>query len=97
VAVAQGGGIYVWQVPSLTISLSTEVVSTQGHGKPSTSTNKIAVISWPTNLAAFTLQQNSDLTTANWTTVTNAPVVTNGQTQVTLPAVNAGFYRLKIP
>jgi hypothetical protein len=48
----------------------------------------------------FALQQNFDLTTTNWTNVTNTPVLnlTNLQNQVTLPlpASNA-FFRLKSP
>ncbi len=56
------------------------------------------VLSWPVPPADFVLQRNSNLTTTNWTTVTNTPVITNGLNQVTLslPATNQ-FYRLKYP
>jgi hypothetical protein len=46
------------------------------------------------------LQQNSDLTTTNWTVMTNAPVLnlTNLQNQVILsPSGSNAFYRLKTP
>ena len=42
-----------------------------------------------------TLQVNSNLGTTNWVNVTNAPVVTNGMYQVTVPARSGDeFYRL---
>jgi hypothetical protein len=43
------------------------------------------------------LEQNSDLTTTNWTDVTNVPVLnfTNLQDEVTLPLLASNcFYRL---
>jgi hypothetical protein len=41
------------------------------------------------------LQQNSDLTTANWLDVTNIDTVVNGQHQVVVPSdVTSMFYRL---
>jgi len=44
------------------------------------------------------LQQNSDLTTTNWLTVTNTPTVTNGQNQAILaPPGGSEFYRLEYP
>ena len=43
------------------------------------------------------MQQNSDLTTANWTTVTNVPVMVGNQNQVTIsPATGRNFYRLAL-
>jgi hypothetical protein len=47
---------------------------------------------------SFGLQQNSDLTTTNWTGVTNLPVLnlTNLHNQVVLPpAAGNSFFRLK--
>jgi probable HAF family extracellular repeat protein len=58
--------------------------------------NSSLVVSWPTNKLTFNLFQNSDLSTTNWTVVTNTPTVTNGQNQVVIPSPLAGncFYRL---
>ncbi len=54
------------------------------------------VLSWPTNTAGFTLEQNPDLTTTNWVPVTNAVVMMNGMNQVTLSVTNDNlFFRLK--
>ena len=55
------------------------------------------VLSWPTNATGFGLEQNPDLTTTDWVTVTNAPTLTNGNRQVRLSATNVGylFFRLK--
>jgi hypothetical protein len=57
-------------------------------------------LSWIVPSANFVLQQNSDLSTTNWTDVTNMPVLnlTNLQNQVMQP-LSAGnnFYRLKTP
>jgi hypothetical protein len=58
------------------------------------------VLSWIVPSMNFVLQQNSDLTTTNWTVVTNAPVLnlTNLQNQVILsPSGSNAFYRLKTP
>jgi hypothetical protein len=55
-------------------------------------------ISWPSPPGNFVLQQNSDLTTTNWLTVTNTPTMTNFQNQVILSPTNGKqFYRLKYP
>jgi hypothetical protein len=63
------------------------------------SSNNLA-FSWVVPSTNFVLQQNSDLTTTNWTDLINAPVLnlTNLQNQVSLP-LSAGnaFYRLKTP
>jgi photosystem II stability/assembly factor-like uncharacterized protein len=64
---------------------------------PSSSNLAVAWIIPSTN---FVLQQNSDLTTTNWTDVTNTPVLnfTNLQNEVTLPLTGSNaFYRLKTP
>jgi hypothetical protein len=48
----------------------------------------------------FALQQNADLSTANWTVVTNTAVLnlTNLQNQVSLPLPSGNaFYQLKTP
>jgi hypothetical protein len=64
---------------------------------PSSSNLAVAWIIPSTN---FVLQQNSDLTTTNWTDVTNPPVLnlTNLQNEVTFPLTGSNaFYRLKTP
>ena len=61
--------------------------------------NKLT-LSWLMPSANFVLQQNSDLITANWTDVTNTPILnlTNLQNQVFLPmSVSNDFYRLATP
>ena len=56
------------------------------------------VLSWASPPGGFELQKNSDLTTTNWLTVTNAPAFTNGQNQVTLSRSNTNqFFRIKYP
>ncbi len=53
------------------------------------------VISWSAPSTGYFLQQNNDLTSANWRLVTNVPVTVNGQNQVTIsPATGNAFYRL---
>ena len=59
------------------------------------------LLSWPGNLAGYTVQENSDLTTTNWTTVTNVPSVinaasvTNSLNQIVVPVGTSNlFYRL---
>ena len=54
-------------------------------------------LSWTVPSTNFVLQQNSDLTTTNWVTLTNTPVLdlTNLQDQVILsPTNSSGFFRL---
>ncbi|HSY17929.1 MAG TPA: hypothetical protein VK815_06315 [Candidatus Acidoferrales bacterium] len=56
------------------------------------------VLSWPSPPAGFVLQQNSDLTGANWVTVTNTPAVSNGWNTVFFsPKGHNYFYRLTYP
>ena len=80
-----GGSFYISQTtPTPTLSLT----SSAGN----------AIISWVIPSLDFTLQQNFDLTTPNWTDVTNAPVLnlTNLQNEVTLPLSSTNtFYRLR--
>jgi hypothetical protein len=60
--------------------------------------NANVVVSWPSPPGSFGLQQNSDLTTTNWITVTNVPVAMNGQNQVVLPSGSSNqFYQLQYP
>lgn len=57
-------------------------------------------LSWVIPSTNFVLQQNFDLTTTDWSNVTNTPVLnlTNLQNQVTLPAPGGNaFFRLNTP
>ena len=55
------------------------------------------IIAWPSSVAGYALQENSDLTTTNWTDVIVAPSVFNGFNRVILPADTPhNFYRLKM-
>ena len=62
-----------------------------------TRTNAV-VLSWPSVSAGFILQQNSDLTTTNWTRV-DLPIGDDGTTQsvIVAPAAGRRFFRLKYP
>jgi hypothetical protein len=60
--------------------------------------NDNLTLSWFVPSTNFVLQQNSDLATANWLTLTNAPMLnlTNLLNEVILsPAAGNGFFRLK--
>ena len=64
-----------------------------------TSGNNLA-LSWLVPSTNFVIQQNLDLTTTNWVTLTNAPVLnlTNLQDEVILsPTGSSGYYRLATP
>jgi hypothetical protein len=62
-----------------------------------TSSNSIAIY-WPTNSPGYFLQQNTNLTTTNWVSVTNSVTIldTNNQVVVSSPA-GIYFYRLLHP
>ena len=83
VAVVLNGGIYT--------SAPDQALSTL------TSSDGRMVVAWSASAPGFRLQQNSDLTTTDWTDVTSAPTVTNLQNQLILvPApIGNNFYRLK--
>ncbi len=54
-------------------------------------------VSWPGAVAGYGLQQNNNLTTTNWITVTNADVIAGGLHQITIPATSSNaFYRLSL-
>lgn len=56
------------------------------------------LLSWPSPPDGFVLQQNSDLTTSNWTTAPGTPAITNHLGQIVLAPTNGNqFYRLKYP
>jgi hypothetical protein len=53
------------------------------------------LLSWPASSGSFAVQQNPDLSTTNWVSLTNAPVLLSGESQVSLPTPDAKmFYRL---
>ncbi|HXJ72251.1 MAG TPA: hypothetical protein VNM37_05345 [Candidatus Dormibacteraeota bacterium] len=82
---AYGGGIYTWQ-------------STPEPGLNISSAGSAFVLSWLIPAMPFVLQENTELTTANWADVTSPPALnlTNLQNQVTvLRPVDHRFYRLK--
>jgi hypothetical protein len=84
VAVVYGGGIYVAQSssrPWLSITRS----------------SNNAILSWTVPSREFALQASPDLTSTNWTEVTNAPMLnlSNLQNQVVVPLPGGNqFYRL---
>jgi hypothetical protein len=62
-----------------------------------TSTNTF-IVAWPASAAGFTLQENSDLLTANWSPVTNRVDSAGEEYQVTLePSPANRFFRLIHP
>ena len=59
-------------------------------------TNSAVAVSWPSSATGFALQANTNLTSTNWVTVTNLPVVVNGKNTITNETTNnATFYRLR--
>jgi hypothetical protein len=62
-----------------------------------TPTNTL-VLTWPNPTPGFVLQQNSVFRSANWTTVTNAPVAVGNTFQVIIADPTGDeFYRLAQP
>jgi hypothetical protein len=90
------GGTNIFAVTSL--SSQTFQVSLPTAALGITLSGGNLVLSWPSPPGGFTLLENSDLTTTNWLTVTNIPVLMNGQNQVSLFPTNASeFYLLEYP
>jgi len=53
------------------------------------------VLSWPTPTPSFALQQNTDLQTVNWVTLTNTPSTVGARNQIAVPSpAGTMFYRL---
>jgi hypothetical protein len=72
--------------PNTTLSSSTTLSATRSGGN--------SVLSWPLASAGFALQTTTNIL-SNWTTLTNAPVVSGTNWQIVLPGSgNSGFYRL---
>lgn len=83
VAAAFRGAIYTAIWPP---ALSTQLAGTN------------LVVSWPWPSVGFVLQQNCDLTTTNWASLSGIPVVSNYQNQVTISLSSSSmFYRLAGP
>jgi hypothetical protein len=56
------------------------------------------LITWPSNQFNWTLQENTDLATTNWVSLTNTVNYANDQNQITLPHTNArALFRLTSP
>ena len=54
------------------------------------------IITWPGSLSNYRLQSLDSLTLTNWTAITNAPMLLNGQNTVILdPTAPQRFYRLQ--
>jgi hypothetical protein len=54
------------------------------------------LVSWPASFAGLVLQENTDITTANWTDVTNKVDAVDGENQVAmLPREANNFFRLR--
>ena len=61
------------------------------------STNGQPMITWPSSVGNYVLQQTSALVSPGWATVTNAVQDVNGQNQVNVsPGGSATFYRLNL-
>ena len=78
------GGVYTFALPS-TNAPALNIATAGGN----------AFLSWPWPATGFVLQQNSNLATMNWVTVSNTPAVVN---QVIAAQTNSqNFYRLAQP
>ncbi|HLX72890.1 MAG TPA: hypothetical protein VKV04_24970 [Verrucomicrobiae bacterium] len=59
------------------------------------SSNSQYAIAWPSSVTGFQLQQNTNLSAANWSNVTSPVVLSNGMNEVLVSPTNAStFYRL---
>ena len=55
------------------------------------------VLSWPTNASDFRLQSETNLASANWTSVSGTPVRIGGLFNLTNAVGGVRFYRLIFP
>lgn len=59
------------------------------------SSNSQYAVAWPSSVTGFQLQQNTNLSTANWSNVTSPVLLSNGMNEVIIsPSNPADFYRL---
>lgn len=83
-----GGAFSTQQVSNFTFTSLVAITATV------TGPNTL-VITWPTGVGGYVLQQNSDLGTSNWLPVTAPVTIVNGQNQVTVSTASGiKFYRL---
>jgi prepilin-type processing-associated H-X9-DG protein len=84
-----GGSTSVQTITNFSfVSLATQSINVSGGN---------VTISWPGPIVGYQLLQNANVGSTNWTAVTNADNVTNGQHQVVMPLNNPYlFYRLKL-
>ena len=62
-----------------------------------TGTNSL-VLAWPVSSTSWTLQQNTDLASGTWISLTNTVSAVSDQNEIILPAASGNlFYRLKSP
>ncbi len=95
-ATIQGGTNNIFALTNLASQTFHVLVTPAALGITRSGTN--VIVKWPSPPSGFVLQQNTNLATTNWLTVTNAPVITNGLNQVILTSTNIRqFYRLKYP
>lgn len=81
-------------IPS--VSATVQVVEKDGPELAIARTNSSVTISWPVAATGFILEASDQLTSTNWSTVTNVPTTIGDQKVTTLGATaNARFYRLK--
>ncbi|EEF60204.1 glycoside hydrolase family 3 domain protein [Pedosphaera parvula Ellin514] len=74
-----------------------EVYSPEPALSIATSGTNTVLIRWPLYLTGFGLQQNSDLNSLSWTSITQTPTVIVGMNEVVMPVSqnSSKFYRLK--
>jgi len=87
---ATGGSVSIQTITNFSfVSIPTETLSASGNS---------VVIAWPGSIPGYVLQQNSDLSTTNWVTVTNLDSVVDNLHQISVPIGTSNlFYRLFLP
>jgi hypothetical protein len=87
---ATGGSVSIQTITNFSfVSIPTETLSASGNS---------VVIAWPGSISGYVLQQNANLSTTNWVTVTNLDSVVDNLHQVAVPITNSNlFYRLFLP
>lgn len=78
------------------------IAAAQTPGSPvlrvALTTTNTAVVAWPAPSTGFSLQENSNPGTTNWTSVTNAVTIVGSENQIIVsPPFGNRFYRLKNP
>jgi hypothetical protein len=90
----QGPGPLIHDTP---VSRSISVIKLPVLSIKSTTTNSV-IIRWPSPLTGWTLQQNGDLNTTNWTDVLMPPADDGTNKSVVVStSVGSNFYRLNKP